>query len=159
MAVEERAEGLGGWLIIVAIGIIVSPLRIVFELFPIYSDIFTDGYWEILTTPGTDAYHIMWAPILLGEIGINVLLTCMWLFIIFLFFSKKKAFPRWYIGIMLFTLTFLITDAFTIKLVLPNEPIFDPETVTEIGRTLFSCLIWIPYMIVSKRVSATFIRK
>ncbi|MGO3641545.1 MAG: DUF2569 family protein [Psychrobacter sp.] len=45
------------------------------------------------------------------------------------------------------------------KLVLPNETVFDPQTVTQIIRTSVSCLIWIPYMMVSKRVSATFIRK
>lgn len=159
MVVEERLEGLGGWLILVALGVIVSPLRIIFELFPLYSDIFTNGYWEILTTPGTDAYHAMWAPILLGEMGINLALIFAWLYTIFLFFSKKRAFPKWYIGIVIFTLIFIVFDAIAINSVLPDEPIFDSDTVKEISRTLISCLIWIPYMLISKRVVATFVRK
>ena len=158
MIVGEKLEGIGGWLLLVAVGIIFSPLRIIFQLFPLYSDIFTDGYWEILTTPGTDAYHVMWAPILLVEMGTNLVLIFVWLFIIFLFFSKKRAFPKWYIGIVLFTLLFLVFDAFAIKLVLPNEPTFDSETVKEISRTLISCVIWIPYMLISKRVKATFVK-
>ena len=158
MIVGEKLEGIGGWLLLVAVGIIFSPLRIIFQLFPLYSDIFTDGYWEILTTPGTDAYHVMWAPILLVEMGTNLVLIFVWLFIIFLFFSKKRAFPKWYIGIVLFTLLFLVFDAFAIKLVLPNEPTFDSETVKEIIRTLISCVIWIPYMLISKRVKATFVK-
>ena len=159
MVVEERLEGLGGWLILVALGIIVSPLRIIFELFPLYSDIFTNGYWEILTTSGTDAYHAMWAPILLEEMGINLALIFAWLYTIFLFFSKKRAFPKWYIGIVLFTLIFIVVDAIAIKSVLPDEPIFDSDTVKEISRMLISCLIWIPYMLISKRVAATFVRQ
>lgn len=156
---EKKIEGLGGWLILVAIGVIISPVKVFFEVFPAYLDIFNDGSWEIFTTPGTDAYHIMWAPILLGEMSINLALVFVWLFIIFLFFSKKAAFPKWYISTLLFTLIFMIVDAFAIKLVLPNETVFDPQTVTQIIRTSVSCLIWIPYMMVSKRVSATFIRK
>ena len=155
---EDKIEGLGGWLILVAIGIVFSPFRIIVELFPLYLEIFKDGYWEVLTTPGTDAYHVMWAPIILAEMSINVILVFVWLFIIFLFFTKKKMFPKWYIGILLFTLTFIFMDAFAVKVVAPHEPMFDDATVGEIIRTLLPCLIWIPYMLVSKRVKATFIR-
>ena len=155
---EDKIEGLGGWLILVAIGIVFSPFRIIVELFPLYLDIFKDGYWEVLTTPGTDAYHVMWAPIILAEMSINVILVFVWLFVIFLFFTKKKMFPKWYIGILLFTLTFIFMDAFAVKVVAPHEPMFDDATVSEIIRTLLPCLIWIPYMLISKRVKATFIR-
>ncbi len=88
----------------------------------------------------------------------NGALVFAWIFVAFLFFSKKKAFPKWYIGMLLFTLVFILVDAMAIKAVLPNEPIFDPETVKELGRTLIASFIWIPYMLVSKRVNATFVK-
>ncbi|WP_428434312.1 DUF2569 family protein, partial [Photobacterium profundum] len=53
MTEKNKYDGLGGWLILVGIGIIISPLRIVTLIFPIYTDIFSNGVWEVLTTPGT----------------------------------------------------------------------------------------------------------
>ncbi len=158
MTENKNLEGLGGWLILVGIGIILSPLKIIALIFPVYSDIFSNGSWEALTTPGSEAYNSLWAPILMGEILINGVLVIAWLFIVFLFFSKKMAFPKWYIGILLFTLVFILVDAFSIKAVMPNEPVFDPETIKALGQTLIATLIWVPYMLVSKRVKATFIK-
>lgn len=158
MVAEEKLEGLSGWLILVGLGIIVSPLKIIGLLFPLYSEMFSSGSWEFLTTEGTEGYNPLWAPIILGEMTINGALVLVWIFIAFLFFSKKKSFTKWYVGILLFTLVFIVVDAIAIKAVLPNEPIFDSETVKELGRTLVSCLIWIPYVLVSKRVKTTFVR-
>lgn len=90
--------------------------------------------------------------------AINGGLVLAWVFIAFLFFSKKKIFPRWYIGMLLFTLVFILIDALAIKSVLPNEPVFDAETVKELGRSLIATLIWVPYMLISKRVKATFVK-
>jgi len=158
MTEEKNLEGLGGWLILVGLGIVFSPVKIIAMIFPTYSEIFSNGSWEILTTPGTEAYNPLWGSILIGEISINGALVLAWLFIAFLFFSKKKAFPKWYIGILLFTLAFIFIDALAIKSVMPNEPVFDPETIKELGRSLIVTLIWVPYMLVSKRVKATFIK-
>lgn len=158
MAEEKSLEGLGGWLVLVGLGIIISPLRVIGTVFPIYSEMFTNGSWVALTTPGTEAYNSLWAPILFGEMAINGGLVLAWIFVAFLFFSKKKVFPRWYIGMLLFTLAFILIDALVIKSVLPNEPVFDAETTKEFGRSLIVTLIWVPYMLVSKRVKSTFVK-
>lgn len=158
MSIEENVEGIGGWLVLVALGVVFSPIRIVLELFSIYSGLFSDGTWEFLTTPSTELYHPLWAPIILGELFINGALVLAWIVAIFLFFSKKRIFPKWYIGILLFTLVFIILDAFAIKVVLPSEPAFDDETAKELVRSIIASLIWIPYMLFSKRVRATFIK-
>ncbi len=73
-------------------------------------------------------------------------------------FGKKKAFRKWYISAQVVTLGFLILDAFAIQLVRPDLPLLDPETSKSIARSLFSVCVWVPYMIVSKRVTATFTR-
>jgi len=153
-----EAEKLGGWLILVAIGIIFSPVRIVFQLVPIYSNLISDGSWAALTTPGTGAYHPLWIAILVGEIIVNAALFCGWIFIAVQFFAKKKRLPKLYISILLSTIAIQLGDAWAISLVRPNDPIFDPETVRELGRSLVAACIWIPYMLVSTRVKATFVR-
>jgi hypothetical protein len=158
MTEEKKLEGLGGWLVLIGLGIVISPLGIIGSVFPIYSEIFSNGSWEVLTTPGTEAYNSLWAPIIYGEIAINGALVIAWIFVAFLFFSKKRVFPKWYIGMLLFTLALILVDAMAVKAVLPNEPVFDSETTKELGRSLVVCLIWIPYMLASKRVKATFVK-
>ena len=53
-------KGLRGWLILPAIGLIVAPLRLGINLMKDFWPIFRDGYWPVLTTPGTEAYHPLW---------------------------------------------------------------------------------------------------
>ena len=138
-------------------GIIFTPLRIIIQVFPIYSGLFSDGSWEVLTNPGSEAYNQLWAPILIGEISVNGGFVLLWLFIGYLFFSKKKSFPKCYIGILVFTLLYVLIDALAIKAVLPSEPIFDPDNTKELVRSLIGMLTWVPYMLKSKRVKTTFI--
>ena len=74
------------------------------------------------------------------------------------FFALSRSFPKWYIGITLFSLVFIVAGAFIIKLILPNEPVFDSDTTGEIMGGVIMAVIWVPYMLVSKRVKATFIK-
>lgn len=158
MAEEKKLEGLGGWLILVGIGIIASPIRMIAVIYPGYSKLFTDGSWQALTTSGTESYNPFWAPILISEIAINGALILVWFFIAFLFFTKKRLFPKLFIGIWVFSLAFILVDAVAIRAVLPNEEIFDPDTTKEFARSLITALIWVPYMLLSKRVKATFVK-
>ncbi len=154
---EKNLEGIGGWLIVVAIGIVVTPIRLVMLMMTTYPEIFSTGAWEVLTTQGSEAYNPLWGPFIIGEIIINIGVLIAWLYMAYLFFSKKLVFPKWYIGLAVFSLIFIVADAFAFKLVLPNEPVFDPDTIKELMRSLFMVVVWVPYMLVSKRVKATFI--
>ena len=157
MTAEKNLEGLRGWLILLGISVVFSPLRNLFETLSMYPKIFSSGRWESLTTPGSEAYHPLWAPTLIGELAVNIGLILSGVFIAFLFFSKKKAFPKWYIATILFVLVTNPLDVFLIHLIKPNKAIFDAETTAEFVRTLIVCVIWIPYLFISKRVKATFI--
>jgi hypothetical protein len=157
MTEERKLEGLGGWLILVGGGIIFTPLRIIIQAFPIYLGLFSDGGWEVLTNPGSEAYNQLWAPILIGEISVNCGFVLLWIFLGYLFFKKKKLFPKCYIGILLFSLLYGLIDALAIKAVLPSEPIFGPDTTKDLVLSLIGMLIWVPYMLKSKRVKTTFV--
>ncbi|MGI0115808.1 DUF2569 domain-containing protein [Zooshikella sp. RANM57] len=159
MSEEKKFEGIGGWLILIAISIVLTPFKIIILGVTTYSDVFSTEVWEVLTTPGTEIYHFLWAPIIIGEILINSGLLLAWLYMAYLFFTKNKHFPKCYISIAIFSLLFIIADAFAVKLVLPNEPVFDPDTIKELTGSLFMVVVWVPYMLVSKRVKAIFVKK
>lgn len=154
---NRELKGLGGWLILVGLGVVIGPFRMVAEVGPLFYSIFTDGTFEILTTPGTEAYHPLWGPLLIFEAVFNSLMVLASFCLIYLFFSKHYVFPRIYIAIVLLSLFFVPLDAWIGSFVVTDEPIFDPATAKEFARTLIAAVIWVPYMFVSKRVKATFV--
>ena len=157
MTEEKRLEGLGGWLISVKGGIIFNPLFIIIQTFLICSGLFSDGNWELLTNPGSYAYNQFWEPILISEISVNFGFVVLWIYTGYLFFKKKTLFPRCFIGILLFGFFYSLIDALAVKAVLPNEPIFNPDTTRDLVQSFIQILIWVPYMLKSKRVKVTFV--
>lgn len=156
---KKDLKGIRGWLILVAIGVVLSPIRMLAVFVPLYQEIFTNGTWEALTTATSEVYHPMWAPLLIGELGFNALMFAASIYLIYLFFSKHYLFPKVYIILVVISLVFIPLDAWFVSFIMPEEPIFDPETLKEFVRTLLVGMIWTPYMLISKRVKATFVEK
>ncbi len=154
--IPKSIEGIGGWLILVAIGVVVSPLRLLAELSKTYLPIFKDGTWEALTSPGSEVYNSAFSTLLIGEIFFNSLMLLVSIYLIYLFFAKKSFFPKLYIWIILISLIFIPLDALIVSSIFPDVQAFDAETMKEVGRTVIVGIIWIPYMLISKRVKATF---
>lgn len=153
----DDVKGLGGWLVLVGFGLVVTSIQISVSMFTVYKPIFEDGTWEALTTVGTDAYHPLWAQVLIGEITFNVLILAASIYLIYLFFSKHYLFPRGYIALVAVLLAFIPVDAWMVAKIFPDEPMFDPDTTKEFLRSLVMAAVWIPYMLFSKRVEATFV--
>lgn len=153
---ESGPRGLGGWLILAAIGLIVSPIRISIIEFTIL-DIFFNGTWSILRDSSSEFYSPMLAVIIPIEFVLNMAFIFGFLFLIYLFFAKSSLFPRWYIGIYAANLLVIVLDLIVVKIALPGEPMFDSETAGELFRSIGACAVWIPYMLKSKRVAATFV--
>ena len=154
---DTAKSGIGGWLILVAIGIVITPIRIIIILLTAYDEVFKSGAWEILTTQGTQAYNSLWAPLIMGEMIGNALILAVWLYMGYLFFSKIGSFPKIYIRLAIISFIFILVNALSLQLVLPNEPLFNADTAKELMRGLIMVVIWVPYMMFSKRVKATFI--
>ena len=150
-------SGLGGWLILVGLGVVFTPLKLLAVVPKTFLTIFNDGTYDLITTPGTEAYHPFWSTIIWGEILVNAVIFVASIYLAYLYFSKKSLFPKFYIWIAVGSLAFILLDAVLVKVVLPNEPIFDPDTIKEVARSGIVVLIWVPYMMLSKRVKATFL--
>ena len=156
---ENNLKGLRGWLILVGIGLVFSPIKLIATYYPIFLQILTDGTWEILTTQGSVAYHPLWGPLLTGEIMFNSGMVLFFGYLLYLFFTRHYLFPKVYIIMMTISVAFIPLDAWVTTVILPNEPVFDPATTKELLRAALGMVIWVPYMLVSKRVKATFVEK
>lgn len=153
----KKLEGLGGWLILVGSNVVLSPFVIAARTYKSYAEMFASGVWDVLTSPDSMAYHALWAPLAIGEIILNSALILAWIYIAFLFFSKRRAFPFWFIAIHIATVCLIVIDTIVVHHILPDAPIFDANTLRELSRPIGAILIWAPYMLMSKRVKSTFL--
>ena len=48
----KEPSGLGGWLILTGITLIIAPLTMLYTLYTDFLPIFQEGIWQELTTPG-----------------------------------------------------------------------------------------------------------
>jgi hypothetical protein len=154
--IESEPRGLGGWLIPVAIGLVLTAGRAILLVFGTFLPIFTDGRWEVLTTKGSPAFHPFWAPLLWFELTGNVLLGIAAIAGLVLFFRKSAAFPTFMIGLYLFGAMFLLIDLVAVTRIPAVGSTDDSSGARDLMRSLVACAIWIPYMRKSQRVRNTF---
>lgn len=149
-------EGLGGWLILVAIGLIVTPIRIGFLLVQTYIPLFAEGHWAELTDSSSTVYHPLWGPLIVFEIVGNLaMMICAGIALV-LFFRRSPLFPKLMIGFYLAGLAFLLLDFFAGNLIPAVAAQADPDAFRELSRSVIACAIWVPYMLRSRRVRNTF---
>ena len=156
----EESRGLGGWLILVAIGLFISPIRLAVtmmnDLLPIFQ---LEGYWDFLTTPESEVYHRLWGPLIVFEIIGNAFFIICSIILIFLFFTKSHRFPTLMIVFIASNFLFVISDFFLADLIPAVASEDDGEFVKEVFKTITSAMIWIPYLLSSKRVKNTFVKQ
>jgi hypothetical protein len=155
---EQLLGGLGGWLILVGIGLCIGPITRIVGIGQHWEGFFSLPAWQTVAVPGGGQYHPLYAPLLIFEVlgnclllGINVLTIC-------LFFAKRAIFPKAYIMLVASNVVFLLID----ELVGNRIPLVAAESGPSSFRDLFrgaaSALLWSAYMLKSRRVKATFVR-
>ena len=121
-----------------------------------YVPIFTEGYWEIMTTPGSEGYHPLWAPVLTFEIIGNTLFILSGIVLVILFFTKSHRFPKLLIAFYATNLLFIALDLVWASGIPAVSAMDNTDSIKELVQAIAKCAIWIPYMLVSKRVKNTF---
>lgn len=152
---SARLNGIGGWLILLAIGHVLLPLRFVKPIWNVVSATMDTGSWRALTDPIESSYNAWWAPALLFELCLNIGAFVFAVLLVALFFTKKAAWRRAY---ALFLISFLLGAVIETILIdrIPSatEPIL--TFVADLAPIVLAAAIWIPYVSFSKRVKATF---
>lgn len=147
-------EGLGGWLIVVAIKLVMTVLTGCGMLMTILR-VFTDGSWALITTPGTDAYHPLFGPLIVFEAAVNSVLVGASLGLLVMFFRKAPGFPRWMIFMLIFGPVLTLIDIYWASRI-PSVGNATDGDIRGLAQMIASACIWVPYLLVSKRVRNTF---
>ncbi|MBD3402836.1 DUF2569 family protein [candidate division GN15 bacterium] len=157
-SIGNEPKGIGGWLLLPLLSLCISPILILVSLTDEYIPIFTEGIWELLTTPGSEAYHPNWAPVLIYEMVGNLLLGLAAIVLLVFMLNKHHLFPKLYIAFLAGNLLFVISDHLLARSIPMVAEMADPDGFREIARAVGGAVIWIPYMLKSERVANTFAR-
>ena len=157
---ETKFKGLGGWLIVVILGLFYNAG---IQLFQAIGDInqFSNGTVDKVSDPSFSNYIPGYNGMITFEIIVSTLLVLFAIYLMFLFFKTKKEFPKYYIIFLVAAFVFLIVD-YSILQSFPDQvkslisDTIDKQTGA-IGQSVIASAIWISYMLKSKRVKATFI--
>lgn len=147
---------LGGWLILPIIGVFLTPLIIIYQLYNF--DFYNLEVWELLSSPKSDYYDSWFVISLIYEVLINWFFIIYSLFLIVLIIKRRNIFPYHYVIFRILNLSLLIIDLILVQNI--SSELYDSgqENNTEIYRSVIGAAIWIPYMLLSQRVKDTFTR-
>ncbi|MEP6634288.1 MAG: DUF2569 family protein, partial [Luteimonas sp.] len=153
---RDSPEGLGGWLVLVAIGLMISTFIIGRTLLNLASAMSADT-WGALTTFGGASYHALWAPLLLVELVANLGQLVFGALLLVLFFQRRTCFPKLMVGFYIASALLQCTDVM-MSILLPAIPV-TPKDYGTLVRVVIASILWSAYMLRSRRVKATFVRR
>ncbi len=154
----DELKGLGGWLVFVGFGLCFGLIRRPMNICLGWSAYFSTTVWNMMAVPGGQNYHMLWGPLMIFEMLANIFLMGINALAVFMFFGKRRTFPKLFICFLAVNAGFVLLDeivAYPMHSFSGSADRFDAPFV---GRTLFSAWIWIMYTIKSRRVKATFVR-
>lgn len=155
--VAAGPRGIGGWLILPLLGLILTPFRIGFQTANDVLPALQPATWNALTTPGSKAYHPLWAPAIVFELAANSLLILFSLVLLWLFFRKSRRTPMLMIVWLLAIIAAQAIDLVFVNQIPAVAALPDTEGIRNLARSAGGAAIWVPYFLVSRRVKNTFI--
>lgn len=153
--ISTAHDGLAGWLILVAFGLIAGPFSLLRGLVDLYPSIFNVEDWRLLTDPGNPAYHPFWAPTLLFALFFNAVSLIFAGLLLVLFFKRRAAWRRAFIAYLISGIIGVFIDYY-LTLQIPPALTAIPTPAKGVVPSIIGSAIWIPYALVSTRVRSTF---
>jgi hypothetical protein len=139
-------EGIGGWLILVAIGLATSPLRSIHGIYSTLHVLYGSQFQHTLSI------HPGLAVLILYEAVTNSFFFIALIALNYLFYRRKRVFPGLMITFLALNATLLLIDHVVAIQFHPGASVFN------VMGAVVGAAIWIPYYIQSERVKATFVR-
>jgi transglutaminase-like putative cysteine protease len=149
VAWDPKLTGIGGWLIVLGIGVTLSPVRQVIAMMSTSAAFLTERWGALLATdPGYEA-------VLIFELCMNLFCLVGMLYCTFLFWTKSRTFPIGWIVVTVSSMTLMLADAFFASRLVGYQG--GPKEMGNLGGSVLGVLVWTTYLAQSKRVRATFL--
>ena len=148
---DRHLEGLGGWLTLIGISLVLSPLLMLSTIAKSDLPMLLDAKYQPFLEKHT-AIHML----ILFEVATNLCFIAVLGALNYLFFKKKRSFPTYMILYLAFHVVFLCGDAVAAYVISPATQ-GSAESVSSTIRTVVSAAVWVPYFLISRRVKATFV--
>lgn len=150
----EENKQIGGWLILIGIGLCLSPFRVLYDL--IADTTYISGDW--LAYFGMPNFSLGLGFLLFLETITNAALVVFFPLAIILFFQRRSSFPKVYAYFLIGYLLITIIDYLMATALIDNQREIDSFTPTLVRMFITTCLI-APYLLMSERVKETFVKR
>jgi predicted nucleic acid-binding Zn ribbon protein len=149
----NRYDSIGGWLYVVGIGIVLSPIWSLANI-GAFNDMKSN---ENLVTSYPNVISLINNGLLVHYLQLAIAII-----MIYLFFWKKSIFPEAFIGWLIFNIALVVINNYIDSSIFYDYPQviqeINSESIKDFFKSLIRALVWIPYMLISKRVKGTFIK-
>ncbi len=155
---QQFNEGIAaGWLALVGIGVFLAPVAILYNTGVNIYSILPEGVWEALTHPLSKAYVSGFESVFYIQTIINAFLFIASIYLITLYWTASRKFTRWYIGFTIASCLAIFLDYVFYLEMFPKVAANDPNAGKGLIGSCISGVVWILYMLRSRRVKATFV--
>jgi len=151
---DPRFAGLGGWLVLLGIGLGFSPLRNVVTTVTSAKVLYSAAAWGNLTTPMRPGYHPSLAVVCFAESFVNLAMTAYSVVVLIAFFGKRRSFPLHFRIMVLTSIGYRVVDDLAVQVLSPGT---EPELAALVQLIVYA-LVWTLYLHLSRRAAATFVQ-
>ncbi|MDF3059424.1 MAG: hypothetical protein K0R17_3639 [Rariglobus sp.] len=150
---HRHLEGIGGWLILLAIGVVIRPLIQLGMMKDTFGLIGNRAGWITMADTESVSYLAGYAPLVWTETFIQGLFLAWAAVMVVQFFRCRSSLPKSLSALLLLAVAWEIIDLIVVTRMLPGES--PPNYVRPAGHVIVT-IAWVCYLHVSRRVHATF---
>lgn len=159
---EQEHSGIGGWLIVVLIGLFLTIIFIGSTIVNKFLPLLTSGELKLLIKYGAGANSKLWLFLLGLEFFSSLAIGAFSFITIVFFFMKKRFVPKMMIVLYAFNFVVVVLSCILLAIIQATYSFYFLEQAMDDSiRTVITsglkCAVWIPYFIVSNRVKNTFV--
>ncbi len=149
---------IGGWLFLLAFGVCLQPFFAGWNLWTTATGAFDQTLWDTFAVPASEKYEPYYAAVLTTELAFGAADFGICLFLPFLLFRHHYRFPTVMIVAWCLRLAAIAFDLVSHDLVSFFSDADRDTSIHEMIRLLIPMAFWVPYLLRSRRVHATFVR-